>query len=119
VVYRATLDAYARVSELSPSAELCVALIGSLGQKMSQRIAEQWQSSARLVAALDPATQDGGGGTDRSLTHALYFGELLGTLSLLSAENELSSKEATQLALDAGLPEELVVSILERLQAGT
>jgi hypothetical protein len=119
VVYRATLDAYARVSELSPSAELCVALIGSLGRKMSQRIAAQWQSSARLVAALDPATQDGGGGTDRSLTHALYFGELLGTLSLLSAENELSSKEATQLALDAGLPEELVVSILERLQAGT
>jgi hypothetical protein len=44
---------------------------------------------------------------------------LLGTLSLLSAENEFSSKEAAQLALDAGLPEELVVSILERLQAGT
>jgi HD-like signal output (HDOD) protein len=119
VVYRATLDTYARVSELSPSAELCVALIGSLGQKMSQRIAQQWHSSARLVAALDPATQDDNAATDRSLTHALYFGELLGTLSLLSAENELSSEEATQLVLDAGLPEELVVSVLQRLQAGT
>jgi len=119
VVYRATLDAYARVSQLSPSAELCVTLIGSLGQKMSQRIAQQWQSSARLVAALEPATQDDSTATDRSLTQALYFGELLGTLSLLSAENELSSTEATQLALDAGLPQDLVVSILERLQAGT
>lgn len=72
-----------------------------------------------LVAALDPATHDGGGAADQSLRQALYFGELLGTLSLLSAENELSSKEATQLALDAGLPEELLVGILGRLQAGT
>jgi HD-like signal output (HDOD) protein len=119
VVYRATLDAYSRVPGLNPSAELCVALIGRFGQNMSQRIAQQWQSSARLVAALDPATHDGSGGADGSLTQALYFGELLGTLSLLSAENEMSSTEATQLALGAGWPEELVVSMLERLQAGT
>ncbi|MFI4868801.1 MAG: HDOD domain-containing protein [Steroidobacterales bacterium] len=119
VVYRATLDTYARSSDLSPSAELCVALIGSLGQTMSQRIARQWQSSARLVAALDPATEHVGSATDRSLTHALYFGELLGTLSLLLTENALNSQEAMQFALDAGLPEELVVSTWERLHAGT
>ncbi len=119
VVYRATLDTYARVSELKPSAELCAALIGSAGQTMSQRIARQWQSSERLVAALDPKTGNVDGATDRSLTHALYFGELLGTLSLLLSENALTSEQAMQLALDAGLPQQLVIGIWERLQAGT
>jgi HD-like signal output (HDOD) protein len=119
VVYRATLDAYAREPGLSPSAALCVELIGALGQKLSQQIARQWQSSERLVAALDPAINDAEGATDRELIHALYGGELLGTLSLLASENALSAEEATQLALDAGLPQALVTSIWQRLQAGS
>lgn len=119
VVYRATLDTYARESTLSPSAELCAALVGLLGQKMSQRIARQWQSSERLVAALNPAIDDGQGAADQALLQALYGGELLGTLSLLATENALSAEEATQLALDAGLPEALVASIWQRLQAGS
>jgi HD-like signal output (HDOD) protein len=119
VVYRATLDIYARESTLSPSPELCVALIGMLGQKMSQRIARQWQSSDRLIAALDPAIDDGQHATDQALLQALYGGELLGTLSLLVTENALSAEEATQLALDAGLPEALVASIGKRLLAGS
>jgi HD-like signal output (HDOD) protein len=117
VVYRATLDTYARESTLSPSAGLCVELIAALGQKMSQQIARQWQSSERLVAALDPAIDEAEGATDQALLHALFGGELLGTLSLLATENALSAEEATQLALDAGLPEALVASIWQRLQA--
>ncbi len=119
VVYRATLDTYARESTLSPSAGLCVELIASLGQKISQQIARQWQSSERLIAALDPAIDEAEGATDQALLHALYGGELLGTLSLLATENALSAEEATQLALDAGLPEALVASIWQRLQAGS
>jgi hypothetical protein len=119
VVYRVTLDSYARESPLSPSAELCAALVGLLGQKMSQQIARQWHSSERLVAALDPAIDDGEGATDQALMHAFYGGELLGTLSLLATENALSDQEATQLALDAGLAEALVASIWQRLQAGS
>lgn len=117
VVYRATLDTYTRESSLKPSAELCAELIGSLGQKMSHRIARQWQSSERLVAALGPAIDEAGGAPDQALRHALYGGELLGTLSLLATENALSAEEATYLALDAGLPEALVTSIWQRLQA--
>jgi HD-like signal output (HDOD) protein len=119
VVYRVTLDSYARESPLSPSAELCAALVGLLGQKMSQQIARQWHSSERLVAALNPAIDDGEGATDQALMHAFYGGELLGTLSLLATENALSDQEATQLALDAGLAEALVASIWQRLQAGS
>ena len=56
VVYRATLDTYAL--GFGPEAERRAmrALIGFFGQTMSQRIARQWQSSERLVAALDPKT---------------------------------------------------------------
>jgi len=49
VVYRATAAAYARTPGLSPSAGVYVALIGALGQQMSQRIAQHWQSSPRLI----------------------------------------------------------------------
>ena len=117
VVYRATLDAYAREPTLSPSPELCAMLVGVLGQKMSLRIARQWQSSDRLLSALDPAIDDAEGATDQALMHAFYGGELLGTLSLLASENTLKPEEAMQLAVDAGLPEGLVASIWQRLQA--
>ena len=117
VVYRATLDAFARYPEQTPSAELCVALIESFGQETSQRIAKDWQSSPRLIAALDPAAADSDPGADRSLAHALYCGELLATLALLVTENALTTRDATRLALDAGLSEELALGIWERLAA--
>jgi HD-like signal output (HDOD) protein len=117
VVYRATLEAFARYPDQTPSAELCVALIESFGQETSQRIAKDWQSSPRLIAALDPASADSDPGIDQSLAHALYCGELLATLSLLAAENALTTRDATRLALDAGLSEELALGIWERLAA--
>ena len=101
---------------LSASPELCAMLVGVLGQKMSLRIARQWQSSERLLAALDPAIDDDEGAADRALMHAFYGGELLGTLSLLASENALKPEEAMQRAVDAGLPEGLVASIWQRLQ---
>ena len=119
VVYRATLDTYAHAAPLRPSPELCAILVGLLGQKLSLRIARQWQSSERLLAALDPAIDDVEGATDQALLHAFYGGELLGTLSLLASENALSAPEAIQLAVDAGLPEGLVASIWQRLQAAS
>jgi HD-like signal output (HDOD) protein len=113
VVYRATIDAYSRSPGLAPSPALCVALIGTLGQQMSQRIAGHWQSSPRLVAALGPPGEDAV--SDRSLAHALFCGELLGTLSLLESQQDISPRERLRLAEDAGLPDDLTTSIWERL----
>jgi HD-like signal output (HDOD) protein len=113
VVYRATVAAYSQTPGLSPSASLCVALIGTLGQQTSQRIARSWQSSPRLIAALGPPSENAG--TDRSLAHALYCGELIGTLSLLESQQNISLRERLRLAEDAGLPDELTRSIWERL----
>lgn len=113
VVYRATMAAYSRTPGLSPSAALCVALIGTEGQRTSQRIARHWQSSPRLIAALGPPS--GSATSDQHLAHALYCGELIGTLSLLESEQHISPRERLRLAEDAGLPDELSKSIWERL----
>jgi HD-like signal output (HDOD) protein len=113
VVYRATVAEYFRTPGLSPSAGLYVALIGTLGQRMSQRIAQQWESSPRLIAALGPTAD--GTASDRGLAHALYCGELIGTLSLLESQQDISARERLRLAEDAGLPDELTRSIWERL----
>jgi hypothetical protein len=113
VVYRATAAAYSRTPGLSPSAGLYVALIGTLGQQMSQRIAQHWQSSPRLIAALGPPSA--AAAPDRSLARALYCGELIGTLSLLESQQDISPSERLRLAEDAGLPDELTRSIWERL----
>jgi HD-like signal output (HDOD) protein len=113
VVYRATMAAYSRTPGLAPSPALCVALIGTLGQQTSQRIARHWQSSPRLIAALGPPGDNAA--SDRSLAHALYCGELIGTLSLLESQQHISLSERVRLAGDAGLPDELAKSIWERL----
>jgi hypothetical protein len=113
VVYRAAMAAYSRTPGLAPSAGLCVALIGTLGQRTSQRIAQSWQSSPRLIAALGPPSENTA--LDRSLAHALFCGELIGTLSLLESQQDLSPSESFRLAEDAGLPDELTRSIWERL----
>jgi hypothetical protein len=117
VVYRATAAAYTRTPELSPSAGVYVALIGALGQQMSQRIAQHWQSSPRLIAALGPLSENAA--SDRGLAHALYCGELIGTLSLLESQQEISPRERLRLAEDAGLPDELTRSIWDRLTGMT
>jgi HD-like signal output (HDOD) protein len=116
VVYRATMDAYSRAPGLSPDPGLCVALIGTLGAQMSRLIARQWQSSPRLVAALSSPSEDAG--SDRNLAHALYCGELIGTLSLLESQRVISPSDRLRLAEDAGLPAELTTSICERLDGG-
>jgi HD-like signal output (HDOD) protein len=113
VVYRATVAAYSRTPGLSPSAALYVALIGTLGRQMSQRIARHWESSPRLIAALGPPSENAA--SDRGLAHALYCGELIGTLSLLESQQDLSPSERLRLAEDAGLPDEMTRSIWERL----
>jgi HD-like signal output (HDOD) protein len=112
-VYRATMAAYARVPGLAPHAGLCVELISALGQQVSQRIARHWQSSPRLAEALGPISRNTA--ADHSLAHALFCGELIGTLSLLEAQRDISPRERLQLTEDAGLPEEMVMSIWEKL----
>jgi HD-like signal output (HDOD) protein len=101
VVYSAALDVYARNPLVEPSAALCVELIDALAAQVSLRVARDWQSSARLTAALEGAAAE-------PLTAALHVGEFLGTLAFLESQTVISPDERRGLVADAGIAGESV-----------
>jgi HD-like signal output (HDOD) protein len=107
VVYGAALELYARTPQIVPNPQLCATLIHDLGPLMSQRVAKQWETAPRLVAALKKSA-------DESLTTALTVGELLGTLSVLESQTLISRAERLEATRSAGLPDELVNDIWVR-----
>jgi HD-like signal output (HDOD) protein len=96
VVYSAALDGYSRAPRLTPNPALFAELIDTLGLEMSQRIARDWETSPRLLAAL-------GRSGEETLAGALHVGELLGTLSLLESHNVVSRDERLGILKGAGL----------------
>jgi HD-like signal output (HDOD) protein len=100
-VYGATLDVYARHPGIVPDAHLCVSLIGTLAGEVSVRIARDWESSARIAAALQASPTE-------PLSRALCVGELLATLSLLQSQRVVEAEEATELARRAGIEDDLL-----------
>jgi len=111
VVYGAALDVYSQRPRLTPSPTLFVALTAALGPQVSLRIAQQWESSPRLVAALERSP-------DEALTMALCAGELIGTLSLLQTQSVITAEEGLATAKDIGLADTIVAPIWERLTSG-
>jgi HD-like signal output (HDOD) protein len=111
VVYSAALDGYSRAPRLTPNPTLFVELVCTLAPQMSQRIARDWETSPRLVAALTK-------GSGESLAAALHVGELLGTLSLLESQAVISNSERLDIVKSAGLPEDLAEGIWARLTGG-
>jgi hypothetical protein len=95
VVYGAALDVFTRNPHFPPQGALCVELIANLAPQMSQRIAREWQTSARLVAALEGAESE-------SLTVALQMGELLGTLCFLESQTVITRDARLEAIVDAG-----------------
>ena len=107
VVYGAAVDVYSRNTHFPPNGALCVELIGSLAPQMSQRIAQGWNTSARLVAALQNSPEE-------PLSQALHVGELLGTLCFLESQTVISREERLQSIAAAGMAGEST----ERIWAG-
>jgi HD-like signal output (HDOD) protein len=108
VVYSAALDGYSRAPELTPNPTLFVELIDTLAPQISQRIARDWQTSPRLLAALDQSAGD-------DLGTALKVGELLGTLSLLESQMVITPDERLEILQSAGLADDLAGDILARI----
>jgi HD-like signal output (HDOD) protein len=100
-VYGATLDVYARHPDLVPNPNLCVELINMLGNEVSVRIARDWESSERIIDALQ-------GKSAEPLAQALSVGELLATLSLLQSQRVVEAPEAAELARMAGIQDDML-----------
>jgi HD-like signal output (HDOD) protein len=111
VVYGAALDLYSQQPRLTPNATLLVDLTAALGPQVSLRVAQQWESAPRLVAAIERSPAE-------ALTMALCAGELLGTLSLLQTQSVITADEALATANDIGLAKTIVTPIWERLTGG-
>ena len=111
VVYSAALDGYSRAPRLTPNPTLFVELVCTLGPQMSQRIALDWETSPRLVAALERASNE-------SLATALHVGELLATLSLLESQAVISSDERLDIMKNAGMADVPIEGIWARLGGG-
>jgi len=97
VVYSAALDVFTRNPHFPPSAPLCVDLVVALSPRMSLRIARDWQTPPRLLAALEFSAEE-------SLTTALQVGEFMGTLSFLESQTIISRDERLEYIATAELP---------------
>jgi HD-like signal output (HDOD) protein len=97
VVYSATLDVFTRNPHFPPCAPLCVDLVVALSPRMSLRIARDWQTPPRLLAALELSAEE-------SLTTALQVGEFMGTLSFLESQTIISRGERLEYIAAAELP---------------
>lgn len=110
VVYAATLDVYSRNAHLAPSSELCAELIATLGSQMSLRIARDWRTSEKLLAAL-------GGEVAEPLNEALQVGELLGTLAFLESQTVITCDERRALIDESGIDGDAAVRVWAGLTA--
>ena len=108
VVYGALLDVYSQRPRLTPNPALFVSLTAALGPQVALRVARHWETSPRLIAAIQRSPAE-------ALTMALCAGELLGTLSLLQTQEVITAAEALATARDVGLADSIVTPIWERL----
>jgi HD-like signal output (HDOD) protein len=107
VVYSAALDVFTRNPHFPPSAPLCVDLIVALSPRISLRVARDWETSPRLLAAMEFSPEE-------SLTTALQVGEFMGTLCFLESQTAISREERLECIAAAGLP----LESSERIWAG-
>jgi HD-like signal output (HDOD) protein len=97
VVYSAALDIFTRNPHFPPSAPLCVDLVVALSPRISLRVARDWETPPRLLAALELSAGE-------SLTTALQVGEFMGTLAFLESQTVISRDERLNYIEAAELP---------------
>jgi hypothetical protein len=110
VVFGVALDIYARSPQTPPNPETFTSLLRDLSTTMAQRVAGQWETAPRVVAALQRSATE-------SLTTALCVGELMATLSVLQTQNVISAEQLHATAAGVGLPDARIYEIAQRLAA--
>jgi hypothetical protein len=100
-IYGAALEIYSHSPEARPNPALLVELTSNLGTQMALHIARQWETSPRLAAAIEKSPRE-------PMALSLCVGELLGTLSLLEAQQVISADEAIKIADGVELGGELL-----------
>lgn len=119
VVFRIVDEHYRTQPGVPRDAASCATLLAELGGRAAARIAAQWDSSARIrgvLAELD--VHDHVHVPDEvqmDLAAAVEVGELLGTASMLIAEQVWDSAAGLQRAGEAGMPRDWLLATMTRL----
>ena len=116
VVFRVTVDQYAKFPKLRPDAGIVSTLLDTHSATVARKIAASWELSAATIAGLD------GQSTTTSkyptaLGRSIYFGRLVGALALLRI-NHVIDEESARASIPANnMPEAQLERMWTRLTA--
>jgi len=116
VVFRVTVDQYAKFPKLRPDAGIVSTLLDTHSATVARKIAASWELSAATIAGLD------GQSTTTSkyptaLGRSIYFGRLVGALALLRLNHVIDDESARASIPANNMPEAQLERMWTRLTA--
>lgn len=111
VLFRLTMETYREHPDLQPRAEVFIRAMQMQSPNVAGFIAATWELSDPSIRALQEQTDKVAPATMSPLGQAIYFGELCGTLTLLTKRGVYSEKGAQSLLTIQGLSRETTLDI--------
>lgn len=102
VLFRLTMDKYKEYPQFMPRAEVLAEVIRTQRACMASLIAQAWKMSDLSIVAFTEQQQRMSPARMSSLGRCVYFADLTGALSMLTARNQYSSKQAQQILMAQG-----------------
>jgi HD-like signal output (HDOD) protein len=102
VVFRVALDRYAARAGSKPDASVIAMLLDEQAAPVARRIAQSWELSERIAAALEDQSAAKEMRARTSLGRSLYFGRLMGALAVLRANERVNEETAKASMLASG-----------------
>jgi len=102
VVFRIVIDQYATPEGRSADAAVVAALLDSHAAAVARKIAASWDLSGRILGALEDQIPRAEMHEPTSLGRSLRFGELIGALAVLHANQQITDEAAKAAMLASG-----------------
>ena len=116
VVFRVTLDQYARYPRLRPDASVVSVLLDTHSASVARMIGARWELSAASLVGLDGQTM-ATTAYPTALGRSLYFGRLVGALALLRIHRIIDEETGKASIPMTDIPEPQIDRIWTRLTA--
>jgi hypothetical protein len=114
VVFRVTMDQYAKNPRLRPDAGMIASLIDTHSASVARRIGATWELSESTLAGLDGQTVSSTA-YPTALGRSLYFGRVVGALAVLRINHALDDETAKASIPVTAIPQEQVDRMWTRL----
>jgi HD-like signal output (HDOD) protein len=116
VVFRVTVDQYAKQPKLRPDAGLVAALLDTHSASVARRIAASWELSEATISGLD--NQSTSNSTyPTALGRSIYYGRLVGALAVLRINHVIDDASAKASIPVTDMPEVQLERMWTRLTA--